>query len=159
MVFRGRTLRERPARATIPSMERVPPPESLSLVEKKRHEALQEVIGELGERMPQELKKTFESHGREYELTSPEDCMVAFAQQHREAMDDLYAEVVRRDDYRAEQAAAKLLKLFEAYERLVSFYAELRSYYPHAAGAVEEHLPPLSAVAEHGSAAYEQLDR
>ena len=140
-------------------MEKVPPPESLSFVEKQRHEALQNVLGELSERLPSELKRSFESRGREYALTSGEDCMVAFAQQHREAMDELYAEVVRRDDYRAEQAAAKLLKLFETYERLTVLYAELKSYYPHAAGAVEEELPPLSAIADHGNAAWEQLDR
>lgn len=138
-------------------MEKVPPPESLSFVERQRHESLQSVLDELNERLPKELKDTFESHGREYALTSGEDCMVAFAQQQREAMDDLYAEVVQRNDYRTEQAAAKILKLMEAYERLVAHYAELKSYYPHAAGAVEEVLPPLSALAEHGEQQWQSL--
>ena len=55
------------------------------------------------------------------------------------------------------EAVAKLLELFSAYERMVALYAELRSYYPRAAGEVEAALPPLSAVAKHGEKAWQNL--
>ena len=138
-------------------MEKLPKQEVVSLVEQKRVEALASVLDELDTRLPIQLKSSFESNGREYALTSAEDCMLAFAQQNREAVAALYAEVISRDDYRAEQATAKLLKLFEAYERTVALYAELISYYPAAAARVTEKLPPLSEIARHGVAQWEEI--
>ncbi|MCB9810763.1 MAG: hypothetical protein H6779_02945 [Candidatus Nomurabacteria bacterium] len=132
-------------------MEKINQTEKISLVEKQKQEAFNEVIDTLFEQFPIELKSTFESHGREYSLTSAEDCMVAFAEQNREAVETLYEEIKEKDDYRKEQAIAKLYALFVAYEKTVALYAELRSYYPTAAGRVEEKLPPLSHIAEHGS--------
>jgi hypothetical protein len=131
--------------------------ESLSLVEQKRQEALSAVLDQLESRFPVELKQSFVSNERVYKLTSPEDCMVAFAQQNREAVDALYQDIVAKDDYRAEQAVVKLLELFKAYERTVALYAELRSYYPVAAARVEDQLPPLSEIARHGSTAFKQI--
>jgi hypothetical protein len=139
------------------SHERVTAREGLSLVEQKRQEALSEVLDQLEARFPVELKQSFVSNEREYKLTSAEDCMVAFAQQNREAVETLYSEIVAKDDYRAEQAVVKLLELFKAYERTVALYAELRSYYPVAAARVEDQLPPLSEIARHGSAAFKQM--
>jgi hypothetical protein len=129
----------------------------LSLVEAQRQEAFATVLEQLEARMPQELKRTFVSHEREYSLTSVEDCMVAFAQQNREAVQSLYEDIVALNDYRAEQAIVKLLRLFESYERTVALYAELRSYYPTAAARVEEHLPPLGAIAKHGDTTWQTL--
>lgn len=131
--------------------------EVLSMVEQKRHEALSTVLDQLEARFPMELKQSFVSNEREYKLTSPEDCMVAFAQQNREAVDALYQDIVTQDDYRAEQAVVKLLDLFKAYERTVALYAELRSYYPVAAARVEIQLPPLSEIARHGSSSWEEM--
>ena len=141
-------------------MEKLPKKEKrevVSLVEQKRIEALDAVLDELDARMPVALKSSFESNGREYALTSAEDCMLAFAQQNREAVAALYAEIISRDDYRAEQATVKILKLFEAYERTVALYAELMSYYPTAAARVTEKLPPLSEIARHGSRVWEDI--
>ena len=135
----------------LPKKEKV---ETLSLVEQKRQEALSAVLDQLESRFPVELKQSFISNEREYKLTSPEDCMVAFAQQNREAVEALYQDIVAQDDYRAEQAVVKLLELFKAYERTVALYAELRSYYPVAAARVEDQLPPLSDIARHGSTAF-----
>ncbi len=141
-------------------MERPKTQESLlSMVERQRQEALDSVLDMLVDRFPVTLKATFESHGREYKLTSAEDCMVAFAQQNREAVEALYDEVKNADDYRAEQAIAKLHALFLAYEKTVALYAELRSYYPTAAGRVEEQLPPLSEIAAHGSAVWREVEK
>ena len=141
-------------------MERPTTPEAMiSMVERHRQEALDSVLDMLADRFPVTLKATFESHGREYKLTSAEDCMVAFAQQNREAVEALYTEVKNADDYRAEQAIAKLHALFLAYEKTVILYAELRSYYPTAAGRIEEQLPPLSAIAAHGSAVWREVEK
>ena len=131
--------------------------EGLSLVERQRQEAFDMVMQELDRRFPVELKRTFISHEKEYSLTSPEDCMVAFAQQNREAVEALYQDIVAQNDYRQEQAIAKLLKLFEAYERTVALYAELRSYYPRAAAKVEEKLPPLQSVAKHAERSWDDI--
>ncbi len=129
----------------------------LSLVEAQRQEAFDLVMEALSSRLPQELKRSFVSKEKEYALTSAEDCMVAFAQQHREAVEALHQDIVAQNHYRAEQAVVKLLELFSAYERMVALYAELRSYYPRAAGEVEAALPPLSAVAKHGEKAWQNL--
>jgi hypothetical protein len=139
-------------------MEKIPKQEKISLVEKQRQEAFAEVLDLLVERFPVELKKSFESHGREYALTSAEDCMVAFAQQNREAVESLYEEIKDKDDYRTEQAVAKLYALFLAYEKTVALYAELRSYYPTVASKVEEQLPPLSYIAEHGNTQWKKIN-
>lgn len=135
-------------------MEKLPKKEQgeqMSLVEQKRVEALAAVLDELDARFPVEMKRSFVSHEREYALTSPADCMVAFAQANREAVEALYTEILGKDDYRAEQAVIKILKLFEAYEKTVALYAELLSYYPVAAARVTEKLPPLSEITAHGA--------
>lgn len=142
-------------------MERIPKKESgkekISLVEKQRQEAFDEVLTALSERFPLEMKKSFESHGKEYALTSAEDCMVAFAQQNREAVEALYDEIKEKDNYRHEQAIAKLFALFVAYEKTVALYAELRSYYSTVAHKVEDKLPPLSHIAEHGETKWKEI--
>ncbi len=131
--------------------------EHMSLVEQKRVEALASILDELESRFPVEMKRTFVSNEREYALTSPADCMVAFAQQNREAVEALYKEVLTKDDYRAEQATVKILKLFEAYEKTVALYAELLSYYPVAAARVTEKLPPLSEITAHGTSVWNEI--
>ncbi len=140
-------------------MEGLHTEESLSLVERQRREAFVHVLDTLEERFPGEPKATFESHGLEYALTSAEDCMVAFAQQHREVVEELYTEIREQNNYRAEQAIAKLYELFVAYEKTVALYAELRSYYPVAAARVEAALPPLSEIAAHGATTWHKLTR
>lgn len=140
-------------------MEKIPRQEKTSLVEKQRQEALAGILDILEERFPGELKQTFESQGRKYELTSAEDCMVAFAQQNRETIETLYGEIKEKNDYRSEQAIAKLFALFLAYEKMVALYAELRSYYPTAALRVEQQLPPLSHIAQHGNSQWEKIKR
>ncbi len=111
----------------------------------------------LDARWPRELKRSFVSHDKEYALTSAEDCMVAFVQQNREVVEALHQDIVAQNHYRAEQAIAKLLELFVAYERTVALYVELRTYYPRAAHDVERVLPPLGAVAKHGEKVWQTL--
>ena len=130
----------------------------LSLVERKRQEAFAEVCDELDARLNKGIGKTFEANGRTYELTSAEDCMVAFAQTLQNEIRTLYQEIVAKEDYRQEQAAAKLLALINMYERMIALYAELRSYYPNAAARVEAHIPSLSEMAQHGKRLWEEVE-
>lgn len=132
--------------------------ERLSLVEQKRVEALGSVLDELEERLRQPMSRNFEAGGRTYEITSAEDCMVAYAQKLREMVQHYHDEVVKNDDYRAEQASAKILALFAAYEKMIDLYAELRSYYPVAASRVEEHLPSLTDSAAHGEKIWSEIN-
>lgn len=138
-------------------MEGITPEEKLSLVEQKRQEAFKVVLEQLQERLQSSIGTTFEAHGREYPLTSPEDCMVAYAQMMQSEVKSLYTEIVARNDYREEQAIAKLLELFTMYERLIALYTELRSYYPKAASKIEEHIPSLSEIAEHGERLWNEV--
>ncbi len=143
----------------LPKKEKVARQEKMSLVEQQRQEAFDAVLDKLAERFPAELKKSFESHGKKYALTSAEDCMVAFAQQNREVVEGLYFEIKDQDDYRSEQAIAKLFALFVAYEKTVALYTELRSYYPTTAARVEVQLPPLSHIALHGMSAWDEMNK
>ncbi len=143
----------------IPKTPKAEQMSAVSLVERQRQEAFAAVLEVLLERFPSELKKSFESGGRIYALTSAEDCMVAFAQQNREVVEGLYAEIKEADDYRSEQAIAKLYALFLAYEKTVALYAELRSYYPTVAARIEVQLPPLSHIALHGEEKWQDMNR
>lgn len=143
----------------IPKASKVERAANISLVEQQRQEAFTAVLDVLLERFPNELKKSFESGGRKYALTSAEDCMVAFAQQNREVVEGLYTEIKEADDYRSEQAIAKLHALFMAYEKTVALYAEMRSYYPMVAARVEAQLPPLSHIALHGEEQWDGMNR
>ena len=138
-------------------MERLPKKEKISLVEKQKQEAMQNVVEVLLSRFPKDLKKTFESHGKEYVLTSAEDCMVAFAEQNREVVEKMYEEIKEKSDYRSEQAIAKLFALFLAYEKMIALQAELRSYYPQVAEQIEEKLPSLSCISLHGDKLWNNL--
>ena len=133
--------------------------ERRSLVEEKRQEAFTRMCEELDKRLTHDIGRHFEVNGRRYELTSAEDCMVAYAQQMRTEVVKLYEEVLAKDDYYEEKAIAKLLELFRAYERLISLYAELRSYYPDAAGRVEAHVPSLQETAQHGQALWNTVSQ
>jgi len=138
-------------------MEGMDEAETMSLVERKRQEAFARVLDALDERLQNSIGNTFESHGREYPLTSAEDCMVAYAQMMQSEVVTLHAEIVAKNDYREEQATAKLLELFNMYERLIALYTELRSYYPRAASRIEAHVPSLTQIAEHGETLWEEV--
>ena len=53
-------------------------------------------------------------------------------------------------DYRKEQAAAKLLEFFKAYELVTLHYAEILSLYPDAAEQLKKNVPGLSEIEKAG---------
>lgn len=138
-------------------MEGMSEGEKLSLVEQRRQEAFASVLNELEARLSKDIGSSFEAHGKEYPLTSAEDCMVAYAQMMQTQVKELYSEIVAKNDYREEQAVVKLLELFNMYERLIALYTELRSYYPKAASRIEAHVPSLTQIAEHGERLWEEV--
>lgn len=129
----------------------------ISLVERRRQEAFTAVLQEVEKRLLKDIGSHFESHGREYELTSPEDCMVAYAQMMLTEIKKLHEEIVAKNDYREEQAIAKILELFQTYERMIALYTELRSYYPNAATCIEAHIPSLTETAKHGEMLWHKI--
>ncbi len=52
--------------------------------------------------------------------------------------------------YRKEQAAAKLLEFFQAYELLTVRYAEIMMAYPDAALELKKNIPGLSDIERAG---------
>lgn len=128
-----------------------------SLVETKKQEAIGRMCDQLDERLKKEIGRVFESNGREYELTGPEDCMVAYAQEMRNEVEALHKETIAKDDYYEEKATAKLLELFKSYERLVSLYAELLTLYPVAGARSAEYIPSLEDCKDHGNKLWDQV--
>jgi hypothetical protein len=53
-------------------------------------------------------------------------------------------------DYRKEQAAAKLLEFFQAYELLTLRYAEMLVLYPEAAEELKKSIPGLLEIENAG---------
>ena len=49
-------------------------------------------------------------------------------------------------DYRKEQAAAKLLEFFKAYELLIAHYTEILITYPEAAEELKKTIPGLVEI-------------
>jgi hypothetical protein len=54
--------------------------------------------------------------------------------------------------YRKEQAAAKLLEFFKAYELLTAHYAEIMVLYPESAEELKKHIPGLAELEKAGEA-------
>lgn len=52
--------------------------------------------------------------------------------------------------YRKEQAAAKLLEFFKAYELLTAHYAEILVSYPDAADELKKNIPGLAEIENAG---------
>lgn len=121
-----------------------------SKVERERKRALEQVITEIDARFESMKKPAFRAKGREFPLTCGVDCMVAHSQNLYHVADKLYGEIVQKNDYREEQAIAKLSRLFESHAKTMALFAELRQYYPEAAARVEGYIPALGASVEHG---------
>lgn len=53
-------------------------------------------------------------------------------------------------NYRKEQAAAKVLEFFKAYELLTAHYAEILVLYPEAAVELKKNIPGLADIEKAG---------
>ena len=74
----------------------------------------------------------------------------------REIAERLHKEVMDLDDYRKEQASAKLLSFFESYERLVKLYAEIRIHQPKTK-SLESILPFLAECSAQVKSDWQQI--
>ncbi len=62
-------------------------------------------------------------------------------------------------DYRKEQAAAKLLEFFKAYELLTTHYAEILAYYPEAAEELKKTIPGLQDIENAGKELLSKIEK
>lgn len=129
-------------------MEKMDGKKGESVLERKRQEAFLKFVKEW-EGALKEVGTTFDSHGKDFEIMNAEDYLVAYGQSLVGVTEALYEEVVAKENYHEEQAAAKILALINIYEKLSVHYAELRSYYKNAADVLDKHLPALRAMHEH----------
>lgn len=58
----------------------------------------------------------------------------------------------QENNYRKEQAAAKLLEFFKAYEILTRHYAEIMVEYPESANELKKNIPGLVEIEKAGEA-------
>lgn len=63
------------------------------------------------------------------------------------------------EEYRKEQAAAKLLEFFKAYELVTARYAEIMITYPEAAEELKKSIPGLGDIEKAGKALLEQAQK
>lgn len=61
--------------------------------------------------------------------------------------------------YRKEQAAAKLLEFFKAYELLTAHYAEILVSYPEAASELKKNIPGLAEIEKVGEELLSSLSK
>ncbi len=78
-----------------------------------------------------------------YKITSPVDEMVARAEAERIAAESIVDEVREMKKYHHEKASLKVLAFYEAHEKMVRRYAELKAYHPALAKVIEEQRPYL----------------
>lgn len=61
--------------------------------------------------------------------------------------------------YRKEQAAAKILEFFKAYELLTTYYAEILVSYPEAAEELKKNIPGLIEIENAGKELLSKLEK
>lgn len=81
-----------------------------------------------------------------YAIKNEVDYMVARARAETDAVRKLLEDSRKEDDYWKEKAAAKLVAFHEHEEKMLSLYAEMKSYHPELAAALEKHRPYLLDV-------------
>ena len=74
------------------------------------------------------------------------DYMVARAQAETGAVLKLLVDSQKENDYWKEKAAAKLMAFHEHEEKMLSIYADIRSYHPELAVALEKRRPHLLSI-------------
>jgi hypothetical protein len=62
-------------------------------------------------------------------------------------------------DYRKEQAAAKILEFFKAYELLTTHYAEILIFYPEAAEELKKTIPGLTDIENAGKELLSKIEK
>ena len=63
------------------------------------------------------------------------------------------------ETYRKEEAAAKLLEFFKAYELLTTYYAEILVTYPEAAEELKKSVPGLIEIENASKELLSQLEK
>ena len=74
------------------------------------------------------------------------DYMVARSQAETEAVRKLLKESQKEEDYWKEKATAKMMAFHEQEEKMLSIYADIKSYHPELAIALEKRRPYLLSI-------------
>ncbi|MCK5590831.1 MAG: hypothetical protein KAI72_02640 [Candidatus Pacebacteria bacterium] len=74
------------------------------------------------------------------------DYMVARAQAETNAVRKLLEDSQKENDYWKEKVAAKLMAFHEHEEKMLSIYADIKSYHPELATALEKRRPYLLSI-------------
>lgn len=83
-----------------------------------------------------------------YAIKNEVDYMVARSRAETDAVRELLEDSRKENDYWKEKAAAKLVAFHEHEEKMLSLYAEIRSYHPELAAALEKRRPYLLDILE-----------
>ena len=83
-----------------------------------------------------------------YAIKNEVDYMVARSRAETDAVRELLEDSRKENDYWKEKAAAKLVAFHEHEEKMLSLYAEIRSYHPELAVALEKRRPYLLGILE-----------
>ena len=82
--------------------------------------------------------------------------LVAEAQAETDIAQHLLAEARKEENYWEEKAAAKMVAFHEHEEKMLTLYAEMKSYHPELAGALEDRKPYLLNLLENARSSYEE---
>ena len=63
------------------------------------------------------------------------------------------------EQYRKEQAEAKIVELAQVYGELVTRYAEIATSYPDAAEELKKNFPGLAEIEKHGNDMWDNLNK
>ncbi|MCK5027887.1 MAG: hypothetical protein KAS07_05705, partial [Candidatus Pacebacteria bacterium] len=79
---------------------------------------------------------------------------VAQAQAETDIAQHLLEETRKEESYWEEKAAAKMAAFHKHEEKMITLYAELKSYHPELAGALEDRKPYLLELLENARQSY-----
>lgn len=91
-----------------------------------------------------------------YAIKNEVDYMVARARAQTDAVRKLLKDTQKENDYWKEKATAKLVEFHEHEEKILSLYAEMKSYHPELAEALEKRRPYLLSLVENARIQWEE---
>ncbi|MCK5590852.1 MAG: hypothetical protein KAI72_02745 [Candidatus Pacebacteria bacterium] len=94
-----------------------------------------------------------------YAIKNEVDYMVARARAQTDAVRKLLKDTQKENDYWKEKAAAKLVEFHEHEEKIISLYAEMKSYHPELAQALEKRHPYLLDLVNNARGQWEEQRR
>lgn len=92
-----------------------------------------------------------------YKIQNETEYLVARAQAETNVTRQILKEARGDKDYWKEKAAAKMLAFHECEEKMLTLYAEMKSYHPELAEAIEKRKPYLLDILAEAKRRWETL--